>query len=177
MSLSDLLAAVGVGIGLIGAVAGIAAAVYAWKAYRSSEQAGTTADRRYALQIEPRVQLQFPVKRSAYDGTISATVSNAGGAAKAYVLLLNESDGLHLARGSMPEHASVDVQLQRLGVQVASVPYHSMEISVAQDVEGRWWDCLTHSLVTDWAAWLQKHHVLYEAGAFELTELPLVPES
>jgi hypothetical protein len=175
VSLTDWLAIAGLGIGLIGAIAGIIAAAYAWKAFRSSERSGSTADRRYALQIEPRVQLQYPVKRSGVDGSITARISNAGGAAKAYVILLNESDSVHLGRGSMPEHASLDVQLRWLGIQVAGIPYQTVAVTVAQDVEDRWWDCLTHTVVTDWQAWLDEHPVLFDAGAFEQTGLPLVP--
>jgi hypothetical protein len=175
VSLGDWLAAAGIGVGLIGAAAGIVAAVYARRAYRSTERAGTTAELRYALRIEPRVQLQIQTKRSFHDGSITATITNAGGAAKAFVILLNERDGLHLARGSMPEHASLDVQMQQLGIQVGSIPYPSVEVAVAQDVEGRWWDCLAHMPLTDWEAWLQRHKELLDAGGFEQTQLPLIP--
>jgi hypothetical protein len=175
VTFSDQLALLGVVIGLVAAAAGVVAAVYALKAYRSSERAGSAADRRYELQVEPRVQLQFPVAQSSVDGSFSGRISNAGGAAKSYFVLLNESNGLHRVRGSVPEHASVAVQFEALGFIVASVPFNAAVVTVAEDLEGRWWDCLTHTLVSDWPVWVEAHQELFDAGAFEYSGLPLVP--
>jgi hypothetical protein len=149
--------------------------VFAIKAYRSSERAGTKADRRFALEVEPRVQVQFPVKRSFEDGSVTATISNAGGAAKAYVLLLNYPDGLHQSRGSLPEHASVQAHFQHISIQLSGLPYQSAVVTLAQDIEGRWWDCLAHSEVTNWQAWIAAHQELVDGGALEYADLPLLP--
>lgn len=155
--MADAVAVAGLITGAVGAVAGVAAAAAAtWAgllARRGNQaaerdRAKTAAQRR--ATVRPRPQVSRPMVSAE---RLSLTFSNAGGAAAQWHLILLIAGGVYYV--STDAHAgAIGVHLSNAGTRIADAadrPHDLVEVlaSVAQDVDGDWWDMRTGELASD----------------------------
>jgi hypothetical protein len=149
------------GATVVGAVAGIGAAVFAFFAWFSTVRASRTADRRHMAEIQPRPLLNIRDGSAVgeKDEFIEATIANAGGAAPKVAYLVQAHEVLYLYIGSLPEHCLAQVcRINRIAILDRDRPFRVVW-GIAQDVDGNWWDVYHRERIrASIDRWLQEVH-------------------
>jgi hypothetical protein len=133
----------------VGVLITAGAAVFAFRADQSSRRGSAAADVRWEQEIRPRPQVSSMRPEYADQPGTGMVIANVGGAAIDGVCLVRLRDQCFYSRSAQPAHSADDgVAFTRVG-QLDERAGRSMNetaevlLVLAQDIEGRWWNCLT----------------------------------
>jgi hypothetical protein len=167
---ADWIALLGLLAGVLAAIAGIFAAKYARRAVDQGAQAleqgkavltqGEEAQRkaaeRYEAAIEPRPRLgtwspsPLRVGGSNTPDGLSIEVINAGGAAVHTLWIVEYIGALYASSAPLASGAVQRMEFYHRALMVgAGSPKPTPRIVAAEDVHGRWWDCLRRTHIDE----------------------------
>jgi hypothetical protein len=126
-------------------VAAIIAAIFAPLAYFSGRKEAERAAQRRDLDIQPRVNANFPV------AGLQLSLTNVGGPAVHFIWVGTHDDTVRAACGGMGSSAAaLYMGTFELGQQSDYTAGSTATLLlIAEDVDGRWWDCRSRILLRD----------------------------
>jgi hypothetical protein len=125
-------------IALVGTFAAIVAALYAFRADRFVRRTSATAEARRDREIQPRLSA------SSQFGVPDVWFENVGGAATNFIWLGTDDEALFAAWGTISANTQGMVVFRRheMGLIGYKTGLGTLAL-VAEDLQGRWWDCRT----------------------------------
>lgn len=145
-----VLTAIGAVAGIVVAIAGIAAAYYAWRAFGSTEQSSVDATARRERDVQPRPNAGINQRPPEPADALAVSMSNAGGAVALGFILAHVDDTLYGSAYTLPEHTmSLIYNFGKLGEGNFLPTAPDILIHIAKDIDGQWWDTLRGSKLAD----------------------------
>lgn len=145
-----VLTAIGAVAGIVAAMAGIAAAYYAWRAFGSAEQSSVDATARRERDVQPRPNAGIEQRPPEPADTLAVSLSNAGGAVAPGFILVHVDNTLYGGRYTLPEHAmALTYYFSKRGEGNFLPTARDILIHIAKDIDGQWWDALAGAKLTD----------------------------
>jgi hypothetical protein len=152
---------------IVSAVAAVVAAIFAFRADIFTRSGSRQAAAQREADVQPRILVHWR------GGGAVVSFSNTGGAAISFVWVGMHDDAVFATYGGIPQHAA---SLTTVPIQLGQAIYKTgiaTMLCIAEDVQGRWWDCRTgHRLApSDPKLYLTKR--MDQVGIAQLTELLL----
>ncbi len=150
---------------VIATIAAVVGAVFAYRADVFTRRSSGEAAAQREADIQPRLDAQWTGSLH-YSGNIEIT--NAGGAATQFIWVGFADTSIFAAHGTCPAHApSLLYRISQLGE--GTFASAGTTLLVAEDIQGRWWDCRTgHVLTRSIEHYLTKR--MEQVGLAEFTE-------
>lgn len=154
VTFDEQLTVVSLAIGGIAMIAGIVAAVYAFRADRATRRGSRVEDHRWKHTIQPRPKVGFDWSAPSLGApalqSITFSMGNPGGAVTQGYVAIQVGQAIYGTGFNIIEHAIplMWAGVPKIGDAPTSEPRRVLLI-VAQDIEGNWWDVGAEAIVKD----------------------------
>jgi hypothetical protein len=130
---------IGLVVGIPGTIAAIIAAYYARRGYSFGKRAAKAQEQYRNYDVQPRLEVPFTALSDT--GPIVVNVRNVGGPAPTFMWVGHDDTRVAVSTGSIGHRSdSLGFRASLIGESTYRAGMGTI-LLVAEDVQGRWWDC------------------------------------